>query len=494
MGLVALAGARKHSDYAVTDLARGTVLMLIARVFLLVSGFGVSIILARTLGPAGFGIYGVVISFLVWFERGVAGGIPRATATLLAQYPDQRSVIAQSTRVLLVSLMIPIFGVIWVLAPQLANYLGSESATTIIRVAALNLPAMALFFSYESMFNGLRIFGAQSMLLVAQAATKLIGVVALIFLGTTVVAAMGVHVGATLVAVAGAAYLFRIGPAKASVGVIKKMVKLALPLGLYLFALLVLMNLSLWQLKGSPQHDPDEVGIYVAGLNLTRILMMVPATVSVVLYASLIRALAQQDYALARKYTQGALRFAVVLLVPACVLLSVDAQAVMTLLFGERYSAGGPVLVFLCVAFAMVALLDVLLNSLMACGSRAWSALLLVGLAPVLYVLNTWWIPTAGGVGAAAASAVVLSIGALTSLVLVHRRLGPPLVVKTLLRVVGAGLVVGTLSATLPAEGLVLIVKLGLLGILYLGLLFLSGELTGQDAKPFALWKPAQRQ
>ena len=72
--------------------------MLVARVFLLVSGFGISIILARGLGPASFGIYGVVMSFLVWFERLVGGGIPRGTVTMLSQAPEQRAVIEQSTR------------------------------------------------------------------------------------------------------------------------------------------------------------------------------------------------------------------------------------------------------------------------------------------------------------------------------------------------------------------------------------------------------------
>ena len=62
------------SEHGVSGPGRGTVQMLVARVFLLVSGFGVSIILARALGPAEFGVYGVVMSFLVWFERIIGGG------------------------------------------------------------------------------------------------------------------------------------------------------------------------------------------------------------------------------------------------------------------------------------------------------------------------------------------------------------------------------------------------------------------------------------
>ena len=85
------------SEHGVSGPGRGTVQMLVARVFLLVSGFGVSIILARALGPAEFGVYGVVMSFLVWFERIIGGGVPRGTTTLLSRDPEQRAVIEQST-------------------------------------------------------------------------------------------------------------------------------------------------------------------------------------------------------------------------------------------------------------------------------------------------------------------------------------------------------------------------------------------------------------
>jgi stage V sporulation protein B len=300
------------------------------------------------------------------------------------------------------------------------------------------------------------------------------------------------HVAATVLTILWAALRFPIGGARASVSVMREMIRLALPLGGYLLALLVLMNLSLWQLQASANHDPRDVGFYVAGLNLTRIMMMVPSTVSVILYASLVRAIAMSQHELAKRYVQGAVRFALVLIVPACVLLAMNAAAVMTLLFGTEFAAGGRILALLCVAFSMVALLDVLFNALMANGGLARSAGVLTALIPVLYVLNGLWIPAAGAVGAAAASAVVLGVGAAVSLAMTYKTLGAPLQFRTLLRVAGAGLAIGLLSALIPAVGFWLVVKLGSLGLLYLALLWITGELTVKDAKPFALWKADQ--
>ena len=48
----------------VTSPGRGTAHLVVAQGVLLVTGFAVSVILARELGPAGFAIYGVVMSVL----------------------------------------------------------------------------------------------------------------------------------------------------------------------------------------------------------------------------------------------------------------------------------------------------------------------------------------------------------------------------------------------------------------------------------------------
>jgi stage V sporulation protein B len=472
---------------------RGTAQILASRVILLVSGFGVSIILAREFGPAAFGIYGVVMSYLVWFERLVGGGIPRGTTTLLSRDPAQRAVIEQSTRLLLVLMTLPFFGLAWLLAPWLADRLGIPAGTGLIRIAALNLLAMALYFTYDSIFSGLRLFGLQSLLQILQSVAKVIGIVLLLFVGVTVTGAFVAHAVATLIAVIWASRRLRIGAARPSVAVMREILTLALPLGTYLVSLLVLMNLSLWQLQAASGHAPEGVGHYVAGLNLTRILMMVPSSVSGVLYASLVWAVAASRPDLARKYVQGAVRFAMILIVPACVLLVVDASPVMGLLFGPEYAEGGRILAMLCLAFAMVALLDVLFNALMASGGRALSAGVLLGLMPVLYALNLFWIPRAGAFGAAAASAVVLAVGAVISLGMTYRRLGAPVQLRTVLRVSAAGIMIGVIAMLVPLDGYLLVFKHAALGALYLAVLWLTREISAQDAKPLALWKTDAR-
>ena len=81
----------------VTSPARGTAHLVVAQGVLLVTGFAVSVILARELGPAGFAIYGVVMSVLGWAERVLNAGIPAATATLLAKESGSGASIERTT-------------------------------------------------------------------------------------------------------------------------------------------------------------------------------------------------------------------------------------------------------------------------------------------------------------------------------------------------------------------------------------------------------------
>jgi hypothetical protein len=59
------------------------------------------------------------------------------------------------------------FGLAWVCAPAIAEYLGIASGTTLIRLSVLNLSAMAFYYAYDSIFNGRRMFAAQGVLTLA---------------------------------------------------------------------------------------------------------------------------------------------------------------------------------------------------------------------------------------------------------------------------------------------------------------------------------------
>jgi stage V sporulation protein B len=479
----------RDATLSMTSPGRGTAHLVVAQGVVLVSGFAVSVILARGLGPTGFGVYGVVMSVLAWLERTLNAGIPAATAALLARDPDSAQGVEKTARLMLVLWSLPLCTLLWFTAPTMSDYFGFAQGTTVLRIAAFNIPAMAVYFAYEGILNGRRRFAAVSTIQILQSLTKLVGIVLLIAIGLSVSGAFVAHVLASLLPAVVALVAYPLVGASASRSTMLTMVRIALPLTAYSVALIILMNLSLWQLQAFVAAEATGAGLYVASLNLTKLLMVIPTTTSGVLFISLSWALANSRPDLVAKYILEAGRFALITLAPACVLLWIDAEPVMRLLYGADYADGGRTLGILCWAFAAVAVLDIYFRALMARGMLVLPAVVLVALLPVLLFLNWWWIPRAGAEGAAYASLTVLILGAIVATALTYHYFGYVLRWSAILRVSAASLVVGVASLNIHVAGLWVVVKLAALLLCYLVLLFVTRELRPHDLHPFALWK-----
>lgn len=480
---------RRDKREVPTTPAHGAIKLLVAHGIVLGSGFLISVILARGLGPVEFGVYGVVMSTLVWLERVLNAGIPRAAVTLLPRHEDQRHVIEQSARTLLLLWSLPLVAVVWLSATDLADVFGIPDGATVIRVAITNIPAISLLYAYEGILGGRRLFNAQSAMHIVQSSAKLTGILLLWVIGLSVTGAFIMHVAATAVTVLYIIIAFPPWGTLPSRKTMAAIVRIALPIGGYSVALTLLTSLSLWQLKGSIGDGAEVVGYYSASLNLTRILLVVPATISVVLFASLSWAFATSQPELVKKYTQETSRFALVALTPACLLLVLDAEDVMRLLYGEDYASGGAILSLLCGAFTLFTFLDIYFHVLMAHGRFAIGALVLGGLIPALILLNMALIPTFRGVGAAAATLAVLGAGAIIATVLAYRQIGALVRLATFVRVSIAGLFIAVLSVASTVTGPLLVIKLAGLTLMYLLVLAITGELTKHDLKTIAVWK-----
>jgi O-antigen/teichoic acid export membrane protein len=466
--------------------ARPVVQLLLARTVFLASGMVVSIILARALGPVEFGIYGVIISVLTWTQLLLNGGIPGATAKLLAERPERAAAIEQTARAILIAGGVALFAAGWLAAPTLARWLGLPAATGVLRVALLDLPLMAAYFAWQGALYGHARFGLLALSLVIHTLLKLLGIVLLAVLGLSVTGAILAQVAASAGVLV---YLFALVPPPRTLPareLARPMVIMALPLSLYAMALQIHVNLGLWLLSAAGTGDAR--GFFVAALNVSRTLSVIQAVISGVVFASMSRALAQRDEAAARRHLEDGARFALLLAAPAAVLLGIDADRVVTLLFGADYAPAGAILRWQLVAFALLPLLDLCFMALAADGRPGLPAWLLAALIAPAAGLCLALINRHGGAGAAAAQAIVVAIATALAALAAWRRfrtLVPPL---TLLRVGGASALTALLSAQISIAGPWLVVKLGALAAVWLVLLVLLRELTPADLKAFAIW------
>ena len=112
---------------------RGTRQLLVARACVVGFGFLGTAILTRQLGPVAYGIYGVVISQLLWLEMLLNAGVPGATAKLMADGRHDQWVVERSARALLVAWSLLLVAASWALAPWVASLMTSWPLPRIVK-------------------------------------------------------------------------------------------------------------------------------------------------------------------------------------------------------------------------------------------------------------------------------------------------------------------------------------------------------------------------
>jgi stage V sporulation protein B len=484
--------AQQASQTVASVPARGTVQLFLARGCFLASGYVISVILARGLGPAEFGVYGVIMSVLVWIETLGSAGIPTATVRLIPQHHAQAATVEQSARVLLVLWSFVLFALGWTLAPTVMRIFHLPQGVALFRLAILDLPFSGLYFAYQGMLGGHRRFTLLSVGIITYSLTKVGGLLVLYMLGLSVAGALLVNVLATVGVLV---YLVsRVPPTMLwpAWTLMREMIHIAVPTGLYLVVSQILLNLHLWFLQSLGTGAEATVGIYVAALNLARMLSIVPTVLSGVLFSSLSWALARHNEALAQHYIQNASRFAAIVLLPLCVMLAMHAAPVIRLLYTDMYAAGGILLAIQLAAFGCKAFFDLYIHGLMAAGKYYLPAGLLLILLPFAILGNLGLIPQYGALGAALTFLGILLIGTVVAAVCAYRRFGPLITRASVLRITAATALTALLSTQVSLTGFGLLCKFAGFLVTYGLLLSLFKEIRWNDLKALALWeKPA---
>jgi O-antigen/teichoic acid export membrane protein len=471
----------EHADEAHHRQKRGTRQLLAGRVSFIASGYVVSVILARGLGPGLYGYYGILVSLITRIELITSAGVPGAIAKLIPEHREDPTPVEATARALLVGIGCLAFLGCWVAAPFVERSFNVPNATLLFRVAALDVPATALYVSYTGILGGHRRFGHLAVAQMVYAASKVLGVLVLLEIGMSVGGVLFTNALATMVACVFLLFKFPPSGFRPRPDLLRRIAAIAVPMGTYMIAAQVLSNMDLWALQVLWRGPEEVVGRYVAALNISRTLTVIPTVQSGVLFASLAWALAAGDKAGVRRHIQEASRFALIAAAGALVMLAPDASVLMGTIFSSAYAPGGRFLEFQLVAFGMYGLLDAYAHTLVVSGRQWLAAGILLALLPFAWLSNILLIPRVGPVGAAMSLALGLTTGVVIMGALTWRRFGALIRLATLLRIGLAAGIATILGELVPVRGIWVVAKIGVLGAVYLGLLVLTREVTAAD-------------
>jgi O-antigen/teichoic acid export membrane protein len=455
----------------------GTLQLLAVQAVALLLGFGISIVLTRSLGPDRYGLYSVAVTIVIWVELSVTNMFYQPAVKFLAEADSWKEVAsalvqAQFAISLVAALLLA------ALATPLSVWLGSPPLASYLRVLAISIPISSLTRGHESALIGRGAFGRSTLPALFYWPARLLLVLALLRMGLSVWAGILALIGAAAVELFVCRLLVRPPLFRRSSFPIRTLLSYSTPLFLNSMALRLLTRMDLLLVQARAGNTA--AGWYSAAQNLSLIpLGFLGTALSSPLLSTLSRLKGQQDQ-VARAIITRTLRLLLCLLPFAALVAGTGAQIVQ-FMHGPAYLPTARMLTWLIFGALALAVVAVCISLLTAGGRPGWTLLLTAPLLPATVLADWLVIPRLGAVSAAAITSVAGVVGALACVAAVTRLWHVRVPLSTAARSTLIALASYVLGRLWPVTGLALLLKLALLAVAIVLAFVALGELSPQE-------------
>jgi stage V sporulation protein B len=469
---------------------RGFLYQLAAKGSFVAAGYAVHVGLGRLLGPATYGIIGIILSVTgvlrILVMNGVRQAVSRLTATnSVAAAGDIRRKALQAQAVFVILVTLAYLGSV----DLLSQWLGDSTLAPYLRIASLFIPLAGFYVIYISSLNGLRAFGKQALVIILYNVVRVIGSLSLVWIGFRLYGAVSGLLLAPLTALI-VGWLACRNPVKPpdlemdqipfrGNSYLKDMFLFGVPMLFYAVGTSVLLNLDLFFVK---RIVPDDAatGLYTAAMALSQSLFYVAQVFVEILFPSIGAISSRTGIEETTRYIRRWLRYAILLLFLGALMLSTSAREIIELYSGSYTSVALPLA---CLSWGMCfyALFIVITNVTAALGKPWVAAIFSIAFVPLSALLNSVLIPRLGLLGAAVATSSTMLIGTVSTMLWFFLFIGQsPIKTLTLVRVIATSLMLG-IPLALFGSRLPLASRLLITGLAYLFVLIILGEINKND-------------
>ena len=465
---------------------KGTITLILGWGSLPLTGYVLNIWLARYFEPEIYGVYGLVMSILIWLQIFVITGLPHSVQKFVSSDEQNAGSILWTTVCIQFVVMLCLLIIVFFAIPLLARLFHDRRLIFYCRIAFLQLLFYGFFHLLVAFQNGLRRFGKQATLLIIYSLSKLGFVFLLVTILRSITGALLANsAGAVVGLVVGILFLTekRIQPFYD----MRKLIRFAIPTLLYSLMITFLLYIDLWVVR---YYLEDRIcGFYVASSNVARIPYFLVVGLSATVLPTVSRRLATGALNAVRSTIEFSIRFFILIAVPIGILTMVFSRDIMTILYSSAYSSGGPILSILIWGVIFIAFLY-LLTTIIIADNHPKAAFSIAVVAVVLDVLfNILLVPKYGAVGGALSTTIAAGVTTTIAMVYVYRRFYILVHLKSLLRIGIAGILILAGGKIVDVQGFSIIWLL-FFGLLFYGLLLLLfGEIRMGDLRKFVTEK-----
>lgn len=459
----------------------GAVSLVAAQAVVLGLGYVTHLWIGRVLGPASYGIFGIVLSLQTIVGMMLTFGVPMGISRFVAQDEKHaRSILRQALRLqAVIALLVALVTVL--AAPLLSRLLDDASLLNFIQFVALIVLLQAFYQVYVQFLSGMHHFHKQAALTALYAVAKLAGAASLIYVFGVYGAFAGFAVGGIVAALIGWYWTKHLGGQAHRRLPLRSFLSFA---GTYMFILIelqILISLDLFMVKAFLAND-ILAGYYNASATLARIPYLLLHGLAFILLPS-VSALTKPGIPHDRSaaFIRDTLRYLIALIVPAVALAAATSKNLVILFYSAAYLPAATPLTILMIGLGSLAFF-LLLSNIVAGSGQAKVGLIMTSIILGLSAAFGWFlIPRYGLIGAAWQTTAAGIIGLVMISAYTFRAFRIPVPFRSTTNVLIATAASVSLTYLWPASPLTLIPQYLIVLTAYLLILFALGEITPAD-------------
>lgn len=462
----------------------GTAYILVAQIIFFICAYAMHIFLGRHLGPAEYGLFGVVLYASTIINTFVVSGFPMAVSRYVSATPEKAEAVFQRGLQLQLCLTIPISMALFFAAPWIAHLLGDDALAPLFKMVSPVAIFYGVFLLTIQYYNGKRLYGRQSLWLALSYILRSICVIGLVVLvhhvfGAVIGLVVAIGISGFLI------LIMRPSEKEEESFPVLTMIRFSVPLFLAAIGYAFLVDLDLMFVKRLVPGAAS-AGFYTSAKTIAQVTPFAFAALAAALYPAISHTHSSGDMTGLKDYIWKANRLLLQITLPVFIVVSLNSKGFLRLIFGEEYLAAAPALRWLVLAFCMLAMFIIHRSIIVGCGFPMLISAITLILLPVCVTLQLILTPLYGIIGAAFASALTFGIGVITSTVVIYSKFKAGFNAKSTIRIFVAALGVLVLELILTKIGVVLIPKLLIIGFMYLFILRVIGELQPDQLREFA--------
>jgi stage V sporulation protein B len=388
---------------------RGTVYHMIARGIFLTGDFVIHIYFARKLGPAAYGVFGIVLALLAIISQPLNIGLTQSVSKHVAEDHNRaRTILYQGMKSQLILVVFLLF-LFLSLSGTVADILKTPGLRNYMILAAIVLPGFGIFTIMLGIFNGLRYFGREAFALGSYPLIRTLAAVIFVYLGYGVDGVIYGFIIGISVSVILSMLLLKIPDQKVAFDV-RKLRSFAVPVFIIGLIMIVVPNIDLLFVKGIVVEE-KETGIYNSARVLARASYFFFLAIGQTIFPSVSESVTSRDQARTASYIAQGIRYFLMTALPVAFVVAAPGAEFLTMIFSRTYSGGGESFIVLMFGFTLLTLFSVLTTILLAGNRTRWALMACLFLLFVDVILNLLLVPRFQILGAAMATSLTSLLG-----------------------------------------------------------------------------------